>query len=92
MPSSQLSGYLVMLPRLQAEQLLAAAQVSMLPHYSGTKHDKNRGQRLRSKIIAMWQQLARPPEQASEYDRYGRRILRSFESVRDTFREWGVMT
>ena len=81
-----------MLPRLQAEQALLDAQVAMLPHYSGTKTDKRAGQKIRMRVLNAWRALAHPPKDGElpEYDRHGRRILRSFSEVKQLFQQWGV--
>lgn len=80
MPRERLRVFIEMRPRLQAERALMAAQVAMLPHYSGTKTDKNLGQRIRSGIIAGWRQIASGIRDA-EIDPRGRTVLKGSKAL-----------
>lgn len=58
MPLWQLKMFATMLPRLEAQELINAAQVSMLPHYSGSRQNKNEGNQIRQRVIGAWRRMA----------------------------------
>lgn len=73
-----------MLPRIEAQELLNASQVAMLPHYSGSKGNKNAGNQIRQKVIGAWRRLARVHGDDVTVLRGSAAVKRWFDGIR-----WG---
>lgn len=78
MPLRWLNAYAVMLPRLEAEEALQAAQIALLPYHKKPQ--------TRTDLLKQWQAQARGairPRRRTDYDEYGRLKITSGQGLRD---------
>lgn len=81
MPLRWLRAYLVMLPRLEAEEWLRRAEVAQLPHLANASD--------RQRLVRRYQTIAFPPP-GQEVDAQGRIVLRGSRAVRAWFAAAGI--
>lgn len=81
-----LAAYTDMLPRIEAEEALTAAQVELLPH------QKNRD---RKSIVERWEKEARSGtsnrQSGKQYDKHGREVVESIDEFNAFLRSMNVI-
>lgn len=82
MPVRWIRAYLTMLPRLQAEEAIRSAEVTLLPYHKTDRHGHSAS---RKAWLERMQRQAMGALGTGDYDAHGRRILRSSNDLRAFF-------